>query len=122
MEDHHTEAILNLLKSWQTLAHQEAEAIVCGNTPVLEKLIMQTNLIWQRLERHVTASGSAVPDRLTVDKMKELFRQQAMNIRTLQEQADALAQEIGSLRKSRSSLLSYKQKKNPPQRFTGKRM
>ncbi len=121
MADHSPEAILNLLKSWQTLVNQESEAISQENIQDLEKLIKQSFLIQQHLEHLLGASDSTRQDKLVSEMIKDLYKKQEKVMGELQGKTDALAQEIGTLRKNKTSLMGYKQKKTLAPRFKSER-
>lgn len=121
MADHHTEAILNLLNLWQTLVNQESEAISQENIHDLEELIKQSFLIQQRLEHLLGASGSIRQDKLILEMIRDLYKKQEKVMWELQGKTDALTQEIGTLRKNKTSLMGYKQKKTLAPRFKSER-
>lgn len=122
MEDRHTEELLKLLKSWQTVVNQESEVISRGDIQNLEKLIQLSSLIQQRVARHFSSSGPKNQDTSTTKLIMDLHTQQGKIIETLREQTESLAQEIGTLRKNKTSLMGYKQNRAMPPRFKNERM
>jgi flagellin-specific chaperone FliS len=121
MGSDHRETALKLLNIWQKLATLESAAISEGNVQKLEELINQSTSIFQRLET-IFSSGLMEYDKPTLETMKNLYELQNKNLIVLREQTDALSQEIGTLRKNKTSLMGYKQNKAIPPRFKNEHM
>ncbi|HVN72305.1 MAG TPA: hypothetical protein VMU10_09835 [Desulfomonilia bacterium] len=121
MADNHPEAALNLIKSWRGILRKEAEALSQGNIPELEKLFQKTTAIQQRLGALFATSKSLVKNKNVTSVVKDLLQEQGDIIESLKEQTEELTKKIGTLRKSKTSLNGYKQKKPPSTHFMSKR-
>ena len=122
MGNHHTEEILNLLNSWETLINLESGAISEGDIQKLGELVNRSTSILQSLETIFSSSGAVKHDKATQETMKRLYEQQDKNIRVLQEHTDELRQSIGELRKNKSSIKGYKQNQATHTRFKNERI
>jgi len=109
MGDNNTETILTLLNAWQKIIDLESEAISDGDFQKLEKLVHDSTVLLKRLEAFF--SDHAVKDKRTLEMMKRIFKQQGQNIQVLQSRTEELKQEIGDLRRNKTSLGGYRQNK-----------
>jgi len=120
MADHHTEAALILLKSWRTILGMQVKAANEGNIQKLESLIQQSTKIQQQLQKLLFCTPLVLHERKIADTIRDLHQEQGSIIESLKGQTEELAREIGTLRRNKSSLGGYKQKKDSPPRFMSK--
>ena len=120
MAGNNPETALNLLRAWRILLCKESEALKQGNIHELEKLFEETSRIQKQLGR-LLASPTCAKDKKIPILIKELLQEQDNIITDLKNQTEEISQEIGLLKKNKTSLKGYKQKKTSSPTFLNKR-
>ncbi|MGD0820242.1 MAG: hypothetical protein ABSA71_05830 [Desulfomonilia bacterium] len=122
MADHHPETVITLLRTWRNILSKEAQALSQGNLQDLQSLFQETSKIQHKLGKLLAASSLETKKDKNVSTMiRELLQEQEKFIDSLKTQTKELAQEIGSLKKSKTSLKGYKQKGAASPRFMNER-
>jgi hypothetical protein len=121
MADHHPETALKLLKSWRVILNKGSEALSQGNILELERLFQEASIIQQQLSTMFAASNALVKDKTISNMIRGLHQEQGKLIESLKVQTEELAEEIGTLRKSQTSLKGYKQKNPASPRYMNER-
>ncbi|MGD0210130.1 MAG: hypothetical protein ABSC14_04020 [Desulfomonilia bacterium] len=122
MADHHPETVITLLRTWRDILSKEAQALSQGNLQDLQRLFQKTSKIQHKLGKLLTApSLETKKDKNVSTMIRELLQEQEKFIDSLKTQTKELAQEIGSLNKSKASLKGYKQKAAASPRFMNER-
>jgi len=121
MADNHSEAALNLLKSWRSILRKETEVLSQGDIPELKKLFHITTAIQQRLDALFSTSKFLMQNESVSGIVKDLLQDQGDIIESLKKQTEDLAKKIGTLRKNKMYLNGYKQKRPSVPHFMSKR-
>ena len=122
MADHHPETVITLLRTWRDILSKEAQALSQGNLQDLQRLFQETSKIQHKLGKLLAASSlETKKDKNVSTMLRELLQDQEKIIDSLKTQTKELAQEIGSLNKSKASLKGYKQKAAGTPRFMNER-
>ncbi len=121
MAEHRPETALNLLESWQTVLDKQSRAVEEGDVQNLEVLAKESSTIQRQLQKMLSSSSQIPRQRKIADLMRDLHQEQGRLIATLMRQTEELGNEIGTLRRNKTCLGGYKQKKDSPPRFMSKR-
>ena len=123
MAGHHPETVITLLMTWRDILSKEAQALSQGNLQDLQRFFQETLKIQHRLDKLLAASSLETKKDKNVSTMiRKLLQEQEKFIDSLKTQAQELAQKIGSLKKSKTSLKGYRQKAAASPRFMNGRM
>ena len=118
MAGHHPETVITLLEAWSDILSKEAQALSQGDLKDLQRLTQETSKIRRKLDKVLAASSlEARKDKNVSAMIRQILKEQGMLIDSLKTKAQELAQEIGSLNKSKTSLKGYRQKVPAPPRF-----
>ncbi|MBN2298509.1 MAG: flagellar protein FliT [Deltaproteobacteria bacterium] len=115
------EIILTLLNKWRDIAVKEAEALSKGDLEVLGKLTKESLHIRSRLDKLLTGIDSSDMGNDILCIMKEIHEVHTYLTNELSRGRDELSDRIGNIRKNKSSLNGYKQKKVAIPRFMSER-
>lgn len=121
MAEHNPEAALNLLKSWHTVLGRQTEALENGAIEDLEGLMKQSAGIQKRLQDILSSTPQLLGDREVASRIRSLHRDHEALIDSIRAQAEELSCQIDTVRKDKTSLGGYKQKKESSPRFMSRR-
>lgn len=117
----HKEVILTHLNTWRTIAQEEIEALRQGDLERLEKLAAQSAAIQARLDIILSGMDPSTIGREVLGVMNDIHELNSCLVGELGNGSLEISKEMGMLRKNRTSLNGYKQKKRSTPRFMNER-
>lgn len=117
----HKEIILTLARKWRAILLEETEILSNGNLEKFDKLTKESVQIQARLDDMLSKIDPASLGKEILDLMGELQEHNANLVAELTRGRKELSVRIGTLRKNKTSLKGYKQKKKAAPRFMNER-
>ncbi|HHO76186.1 MAG TPA: flagellar protein FliT [Deltaproteobacteria bacterium] len=117
MGNDNKENILNLLNRWHSISIKETEALSSGDLESLNSFLKESLQVRSHLEKLLAKTDYSDLGDDILGLLKKLSEIHASLTTELNRGRDELSDRIGNLRKNKTSLNGYKQKKITSPRF-----